>query len=88
MLPEEYGSVDQRLLEMVRKEMADKTINFQIDGVKVFHLAERSGRRFWLLSFKVSGGYLEVLRRKLGLKKTDKINYHMTVHEREIFTYE
>ena len=70
---------------MVQKEMQSKTIKFNITGVKVLPHQERSERKFWLVAFAIDCDFITQIRKKLNLSDKEKMNYHLTLHEKEIF---
>ena len=85
MVPDEYGSVDDSFLLALEEELSGKKISFSIEGVKMMqHVEKDTKKKFWLIAYKVKGEELMQIREKLGLKKREIFNSHLTVLELEI----
>ena len=83
-LPEEYNTVEVELLKLVQDQLQERQIKFKITGVKVLLHQERSGKKFWLAAYTIECDIIEEIRSKLKLVAKGKMNYHLTVHEKEI----
>ena len=85
MLPEEYRSVPRSVLESAEEEFKETLFDFKITGVKlVYHVEKETGDPYWLVAFAVECEQLEMIRKKIQLKKKKNYNPHLTVLEKKI----
>ena len=80
MLPGEYNSVDQKILEKVRGKWKDTPIKFEVTNCSAYFHQDRFGQKEWVICLKISSKDVFALRKDLELKNED-YHPHITILE-------
>ena len=81
MMPEEYNTVDLRLMNQVAKKWMNRRIQFQITGCSIWWHEDKTGAQMWLLGFNIFSEDICELRTDLRLKDNKIFVSDMSVLE-------
>ena len=83
MIPREYGSIDESVLNCVKNKWKDRQIRFNVIDCSAYLHEDKFHQKAWIICLKISSRHIDELRADLGLYDLS-YNSHISILEYEI----